>query len=224
MQFLAEPVLPFGWPAPAFRLQPYRLGSPPLHPRHRRRLPGTDTASSPSSLGPPCRRKSARTMLFSVVSARRKATHQRASKHPAIQRAVREGCFIPAPPVPRSQMPGRAHPQGAHEHPAPEERRRKPNKEKGRIEPRNASNAPRPQQFKALQAMGRAKHSLSAKGKECLHQKGRKRKNPVPLRFLPIGFKKERQNKEFRVNRQLHWSGRFRFRKQILPVELARSG
>ena len=69
--------------------------------------------------------------------------------------------------------------------------------------------------------MGRAKHSLSAKGKEHLHQKGRKRKNPVPLRFLPIGFKKERQNKEFRVNRKLHWSGHFRFRKQILPVELA---
>lgn len=69
--------------------------------------------------------------------------------------------------------------------------------------------------------MGRAKHSLSAKGKERLHQKGRKRKNPVPLRFLPIGFKKERQNKEFRVNRKLHWSGHFRFRKQIFPVELA---
>ncbi len=140
---------------------------------------------------PPCRRKSARTMLFSVVSARRKAAHQRASKHPAIQRAVRDACFIPAPPVPRSQMPGRAAPAGCtrsiphRKSAAASQTRRKA-----------ASNRAMPQCSPPAAIQGPASHGpgqtqpLDQRQKSACVKKGRKRKNPVPLRFLSIGFKK----------------------------------
>ena len=130
-------------------------------------------------------------MLFSVVSARRKAAHQRGQQAPRpssgrfVMRVSFRHLLFPA-----AKCPAEQHPQGAHEHPAPEERRRKPNEEKGRIEPRNASNAPRPQQFKALQAMGRAKHSLSTKGKRAPASKGPQKEEPSTFEVSVHRFQK----------------------------------